>query len=572
MYDDETHEPLRVLSKPELTRRLDALIAELGDSPAADAQRQLLLDLQAHQIELEMQGRELREAQTGLEVSRDHYARLFDLAPVGFVVLGRRGLIRDINLSGARMLGRPRAELVDKPFAARLQAGDKTRFLRHVDGILAGDPSVPCNDTLVVRGIDNADDGDYRTLRLLSVARRGDQGTECLSAMIDVTGEARAKAKEQRSERLRQAVLDALPAQIAVIGSDGRILAVNSAWRHFAERNAAPAEVRDGLGLDYLAACRQAKGKDAVDARLIADGIDAVLAGRTAQFVHEYPCHSPGREHWFAVTVAPLRDAADGAVVVHTDISEQKRAERDSRQAREAVAQAARVNAVGILASSLVHELTQPLTAASFFSSTAAAMMAVGKTEPAELSRVLDGVDAQIMRATTIIRRLRDFLRRREMEMKTVEIDRVVGEALGLLHWFATDHGVDIKLAQPAPGLTVQVDPIQLEQVLINLICNSIVAIDNAHEQHREVAVAIDARRDQIEVTVSDSGPGLPAESPDHLFNIFSSRRDAHLGMGLAISRDIVEAHGGKLWAEREPDEGAVFHFTLPLAAEGASA
>ena len=297
-----------------------------------------------------------------------------------------------------------------------------------------------------------------------------------------------------------------------------------------------------------------------------------MLAGRAADFVHEYPCHSPGREHWLAVTVAPLRDAADGAVVVHMDISERKRAERDSRQARDAVAQAARVNAVGILASSLVHELTQPLTAASFFSSTAAAMMAVGKTEPAELSRVLDGVDAQIMRATTIIRRLRDFLRRREMEMKTVEIDRVVGEALGLLHWFATDHGVDIKLAQPAPGLTVQVDPIQLEQVLINLICNSIVAIDNAHEQHREVAVAIDARRDQIEVTVSDSGPGLPAESPDHLFNIFSSRRDAHLGMGLAISRDIVEAHGGKLWAEREPDEGAVFHFTLPLAAEGASA
>jgi signal transduction histidine kinase len=185
---------------------------------------------------------------------------------------------------------------------------------------------------------------------------------------------------------------------------------------------------------------------------------------------------------------------------------------------------------------------------------------------------MLSGVDTQIRRAAKTVQRLRDFLRWREMDLRPVQIDQVLSDAVGLLHWFAADRNVRVRLARSAPDLIVEADTVQLEQVLVNLICNSILAIDRAGVRRREVSLAIDKQGDQVEVTVSDTGPGLPPESPEHLFNIFSSRSDASLGMGLAISRDIVESHGGKLWAEREPNQGAVFHFRLPLAAQGTSA
>jgi two-component system sensor kinase FixL len=569
----ETHKGLPDLRKSELMHRLDAVIAEMGQGPAADAERELLLDLQAHQIELEMQGRELREAQQGLEVSRDHYARLFDLAPVGYVILGKGGLIRDVNLTGARMLKRHRQELVGRPFAALLQPRDMRRLLRHVDRMLGSDPAARCDHSLVVharRG--NGHDEDLRTLQLLSASWSGDTGTECLSAIIDITAQEQAQRGQQLSDQLRQAVLDALPAQIAVIDADGKIVAVNRVWRCFAEENGAAAEVRDALGLDYLAACRGAGGSDAVEAGLIADGIASVLSGQSDHFLREYPCHAPGRERWYAVTAAPLQGATEGAVIAHLDISEQKRAERDSRHAREAMAQAARVNAVGILAASLIHELAQPLSAASFYSGAAISLLERPDTAAADVTRMLSGVDTQIRRAAKTVQRLRDFLRWREMDLQPVQIDQVLSDAVGLLHWFAADHNVRVRLARSAPDLIVEADTVQLEQVLVNLICNSILAIDRAGAQRREVSLAIDKQGDQVEVTVSDTGPGLPPESPEHLFNIFSSRSDASLGMGLAISRDIVESHGGKLWAEREPNQGAVFHFRLPLAAQGTSA
>ncbi|MCU0836798.1 MAG: ATP-binding protein [Chromatiaceae bacterium] len=530
------------LGQPSLARRLDELIAQMENG--GDAERSaLLLDLRAHQFEVERQSRALRAAEQALALSRDRYARLFDLAPLGYVVFDPQGHIKEINLAAARMLGRPRATLTEAPFAALLEPGEAGAF--------------------VVR-LHRA--GGSRMLQMHSSPRQGEDGPECFAALVDITAEEEARRRQRQSDRLRQAVLDALPAEVAVLDAHGCIIAVNQAWRQFAEENGGSAALREGIGIDYLAAGRRLQGKDADAAGRIADRLEALLAGSLSRFVHEYPCHTPDRQRWFAVIAAPVRTKPAAAVVVHFDITARKLAEERARHATETMAQRARINAVGTLAVSLIHELTQPLSAAGFYSGTAVALLARGTDDRERLTQVLNGVDDQIKRTADILQRLREFIRRHPMHTKRARLDEIFPEALELVRWFAADREVDLEIAYPAPATAVMADPLQIAQVLVNLICNSIQAIDAAGSPHRTVAVSAAQRADEVEVTVRDTGPGLPADRFNALFDIFASSKDEGLGMGLAISREIVEAHGGKLWAEPPAPGGAVFHFTLPRA------
>jgi signal transduction histidine kinase len=363
----------------------------------------------------------------------------------------------------------------------------------------------------------------------------------------------------------QQAILDALPAEVVVLNRTGHIVAVNEAWRRFAKENGGNPALSDGLGLDYVAACRGLQGKDAAEAGAIADGLVALLSGRLPDFVREYPCHAPDSQHWFALRAAPLHDPAGGAVVVHLDITERKLAEQALQQARSQAAQAARFNAVGVLASALIHELSQPLSAAGFYSGTAVSLLEQAEPDPVQLSRVIHGVEEQIQRAATILQRLREFLRRREMRMRPVAIDEVVAHAMELAQGFAADRAVQISYLLPAPGAVVMADAVQIAQVLVNLVANGIQAIDSAEPTRRKIDIRVDPRPREIEVSVVDTGPGLSAELQTQLFDILAMANGSGLGMGLAISRDIVEAHGGKLWVDPDVIEGASVHFTLPL-------
>jgi signal transduction histidine kinase len=369
-----------------------------------------------------------------------------------------------------------------------------------------------------------------------------------------------------------QAILDALPAEVVVLDRSGRIVAVNDAWRLFAEQNGGSQALRDGVGLDYVAACRGLEGEDAEEADALADGLTALLAGGVPELAREYPCDAPDCPRWFALRAAPLKGPAGGAVVVHLDITERKLAEQAARRARENATQAARLSAVGVLATSLLHELSQPLSAAGFFSGTAVSLLQQSAADPTTLCRALHGLDEQIQHAAAILQRLREFLRRREMDVQAVAIDEIVAQAMGLARWFAADRLVQIRYVQPAPGVMVMADAMQITQVLVNLVSNAVQAIAAAESPRREVDIAVTLQPGVLQVSVRDTGPGLPNELHTGQFDIFSTVKDAGLGLGLAISRDIVEAHDGKLWADPNVPEGAQIQFTLPLAAIGGNA
>jgi C4-dicarboxylate-specific signal transduction histidine kinase len=264
------------------------------------------------------------------------------------------------------------------------------------------------------------------------------------------------------------------------------------------------------------------------------------------------------------LTATPLEGGARGAVVAHTDISRRRALEQQEHRRREVMAHSSRLHAVGILASSLVHELTQPLSAATFYIG-AAVSMARDNGSDEGLIEVLDGVDAQIRRAGDIVHRLREFMRRRETNLGVVQLDEVIGRALEFVHSLALDKKVQVEVDLRSKVRPVKADPVQVEQVLVNLLCNAIQAVDAGDGQRRLVRVTVVERPEAAEVTVSDTGPGIPPERMERIFDVFETDKPGGMGMGLPISREIVEAHGGRLWAEPDAVGGATFRFNLPL-------
>ncbi len=551
-----------VEGKGSLESRFDALIRALEAAREAnDEQRSLLLDLQAHRIELEMQGCDLRAAQQALEISRDHYARLFDLAPVGYLVFDAQGVIREANLTAAELLGMPRERLASRPFSGFVAPGQSAAFFAHIRTVFGAHEKRVGRQSLLLYLSGRA---QARVVRLHSMQRSSDAGPECFTAMLDITAEHEAEERQRAGDRLRQSVLDALPAQVVVLDSSGHIIAVNRAWRECAEKGGRY-PMDDVIGLDYLAHCYWAEQDEGEETSSVVGGIREVIRRRRPGFSREYPCQTPEGERWFLMRAVPLDGELEGAVVAHLDITERRLAEEDAKRARGVLAQASRLNAVGILASSLVHELIQPLSAAGFFTSAASELTRGPSLDPRRVNQVLGRVDEQIRRASDIMERLRAFLRGREVNKLEVSLDEVVEHACELVQWFASDHKVRLRCVR-APGLPqILADPVQVEQVLVNLICNAVQAIDAAKCDRREVTVEIAPAQSSVELIVRDTGPGLPPERHNRLFDIFESTNDSNLGLGLAISRAIADAHGGQLWAEQNPSEGAVFHLMLPL-------
>ena len=220
---------------------------------------------------------------------------------------------------------------------------------------------------------------------------------------------------------------------------------------------------------------------------------------------------------------------------------------------------------MGDMASSLAHELNQPLTAIANYSMGAVAMIKAGRTDAATLLPALEKAASQAQRAGKIISRIREFVKRSEPRRQSIQISTVIENAVGLAEIHTRRRQVSIVCNLPASLPDVLADPILIEQVLLNLIKNGLEAMD--HTVHQNLLVDVFLHGDQIEVSVTDRGHGLT--DPERLFEPFFSTKSEGLGMGLNICRTIIESHHGRLWATTNPEGGTIFRFTLPCATSG---
>jgi C4-dicarboxylate-specific signal transduction histidine kinase len=253
------------------------------------------------------------------------------------------------------------------------------------------------------------------------------------------------------------------------------------------------------------------------------------------------------------------------------DLHDWKEAQQALQMTQAELARVSRLTTMGELAASIAHEVNQPLTAVTNNGSACLRLLANRSLEPEVLRRVLEEIVADGTRASAVIARIRGFIKKAPAETIELDVNEVVQEVLALAGHQLHKNQVLVESQFTNTLPLVRADRIQLQQVLLNLIMNSIEAMTGANNQPRVLAVKsrIDESGDVL-VEVRDSGPGLGSEA-DRLFTPFFTTKANGMGMGLPISRSLIESHGGRLWATTNSPHGAVFSFTLPAAGESPS-
>jgi two-component system, LuxR family, sensor kinase FixL len=249
------------------------------------------------------------------------------------------------------------------------------------------------------------------------------------------------------------------------------------------------------------------------------------------------------------------------------DLTDQQLAEARLTELQSEVTHMSRFTALGEMASTLAHEINQPLTAITNYLKGSRRLLERMKGEQASMLREAVGKAAdQALRAGDIIRRLREFVARGESERRVESLAKLVEDASTLALIGARENGVEVSFRLDAAADLVFADRIQIQQVLVNLIRNAIeIMVETSERRELEIAT-VATREETVEVSVADSGPGLAPEVAAQLFRPFVTTKRKGMGLGLSICRTIVEAHGGKIWVDPRPGGGTVFRFTLRVA------
>jgi NO-binding membrane sensor protein with MHYT domain len=250
---------------------------------------------------------------------------------------------------------------------------------------------------------------------------------------------------------------------------------------------------------------------------------------------------------------------------------ERQRAEEALRQAQVNLAHASRVMTLGELTASISHEVNQPLAAIVTNGQVCLRLLALETPRPDEMRAIVERIVRDANRASEVIQRIRALAKRSEPQMVSLEINEVIREAILLVQREVLSHEVALR-TELAPALPpVSGDRVQLQQVVINLLMNGVEAMAPITDRPREILIRSQHEAGKVRVAVLDSGIGIDSETAAKLFNAFFTTKPSGMGMGLSISRSIIRAHGGSLWASPNPNHGAAFHFTVPINGAGVS-
>lgn len=373
-----------------------------------------------------------------------------------------------------------------------------------------------------------------------------------------VRGRRAAEARLRAETAFRKAMEDSLTVGMRARDLDGRIIYVNPAFCQMVGYDEAELVGR-GPPMPYW---------NPEDANYTEAVHDMILAGQPIS--HGFELRFRRRDGGLfeaLVYEAPLIDA-DGR---HTgwmgsflDVTDRKRAEARARQQMEAMQRTARLVTMGETASTLAHELNQPLAAISSYAAGGLNFVRAPVPDLAMVEDALDKIGAQAQRAGSIIGRTRDLIRRSEPRLAPLDMDVVVRESLALLAGDLAKAGIGVEVAAAGATGPVSGDKVLLEQVLVNLIRNAAEAMAAFPGGTRVVRVEIAGEADRVELRVADRGPGVPPEVEEAMFSPFITTKPDGMGLGLNICRSIIEMHRGRLGHRPRPGGGAVFSFDLP--------
>jgi len=391
----------------------------------------------------------------------------------------------------------------------------------------------------------------------MSIVTGADDSRQLLCSLRDLTARRRVEAQLRSSEQRLREMANVVPAMVCSVDTEHRYRFVNDAYAawHGRERHQMVGRLL----------------REVVGEKLFAEmttSIDAVLAGAATHFRGEM-VNVGGRTIPVDVSLVPQHGEegqVTGYFVVVFDVTTEVAAREADRRHRDELAHVGRVATMGELAASIAHELNQPLSAIVANAQAAHRLLGAIPPDLEEVGEALADISTAGTQAGVVIASIRDLLQRGERRDEPVDLVFLAREVIDFLHSEVVSRGVAVTIDRSAATVpTVRGDPIQLKQVLLNLLMNAIEAASRSPVTGRTVNVMVAAKGQEIEVAVIDTGPGLPKDDIEDLFAPFVSRRADGLGMGLAICRSIVEAHDGRLWGENDPDGGAAFRVRLPV-------
>jgi two-component system sensor kinase FixL len=355
-------------------------------------------------------------------------------------------------------------------------------------------------------------------------------------------------------------IIESEPECVKIQAADGTILDMNPAGLAIID-----AQCREDIvgkaAYGYIA--REHRAKYAEMTKRVFDGETATLEFTLVGL--------KGRQRWMECHAVPLREL-DGAVsamfAITRDVTDRRHAEEIQRQHRTVVAHTLRTLSMAEMATTIAHELNQPLTEIVNYSRGAIRRL---QSPDGTTDQVIDSlkiVSGEAERAANILRNIRNFLRKEPTQREKKDVNDVVQSLLTIMQSELRQLAIRLNVAL-APGLpTVEIMPVEIEQVILNLARNAIDAMARTTGRHKELAIVTrSGSRKGVEVAVSDTGSGLPPAELGDVFDPFFTTKPDGLGMGLAITRSIIEAHGGAIWVERTSGLGTTIVFSLPAAA-----
>jgi len=379
---------------------------------------------------------------------------------------------------------------------------------------------------------------------------------EIVGTGIDVTERKRAEDNIRQNESELRHILDFTPQQVAVLGADRSRIYSNQAM------------------LDYLGLSLQEWQSGDPRNFVHPDDFERMMSRDHSEFLRGRPHEielrllgTGGSYRWFLVRYSPLRDEQGRITrwyLAGTDIEDRKEAEEWSRRAQADLAHANRVITMGELTASIAHEVNQPIAASLTNARTCLRWLAGDSPNVEEAREAAMRIVQDQTRAAEIISRIRLLFKKGTAQRELVDINEVIREMIILLRGETARYFISIQTQLTTDLPRVMGDRVQLQQVLMNLTINGIDAMADLDGTRELVITSQPAADGHLIVSVSDTGVGLPPERANHIFDAFYSTKPHGTGMGLRISRSIVESHGGRLWADENTPRGASFHFTLP--------
>ena len=493
---------------------------------------------------------ERKSAENALAAETSFRQAMEDSMLTGMRAFDMEGRILYVNRAFCEMTGYPSDELVGKmaPYPYWPPNDDAEQY-SNLDMVLKGEAPSAGFEVRVHRR-----DGSVFDARMYvsPLVGRNALQTGWMSSITDITEPKRIRGALAAAHERFTTVLDELDAAIWVLPAAGEPADDAGDERPGGEPLFANRAFRSMFDDHPQAA--QALASDAIAA---SDSVPVEL-------------HHPALERWLEVRSRNIRwvDGRQARMLMASDVTRRHEAEERQRDQDQKLSQTSRLVTMGEMASSLAHELNQPLTAIANYCM-GLSMRIRRRHERGELPDVPETLEmlgktaTQAERAGMVIRRIRDFVKRSEPERRSCEVATIVADAVGLAEIEAQRRAVRIEVDVPAGLPRLLADPILIEQVLLNLIRNGLEALAGA--RRRRLQVTVIRRADTLEFSVADSGTGLSQAALDKLFQPFFTTKKEGMGMGLNICRSIIESHKGRLWVDANTEAGCTFRFTLPL-------